>query len=124
MSALTPANELRAAAALLRDTARNAVVNGRDRYTTGSTLRTRSPVVVDDPDEPTVLIETFAPHLEQVNAWLVLMSPAIAGPLAALLEATTACGCEDGDDHYAQRQAALALARAINHPTTGEEAQR
>ncbi|MCX5103441.1 hypothetical protein [Streptomyces sp. NBC_00439] len=72
----TPADEFRQAASLLRDRATAAIHEGRTRWFTGHTLGSRSPVVLDDPEQPSVLIETRATRLERVNAYLELLGPA------------------------------------------------
>ncbi|MFE9850280.1 hypothetical protein ACFYPN_15920 [Streptomyces sp. NPDC005576] len=83
----TPAATLRAAAALLRDRATAAIHDGRTTWSTGHTLGSRSPVVVDDQETPSVLIETFAARLERVNAYLALLGPATGLALADWLDA-------------------------------------
>ena len=78
-----PTDELRAAAQLLRDRAA-AVPPGK--WVPDRTRGSGSPVVVNDRDRPTVLIETHAARYEDVNAYLLLVSPDVAEPLACLLE--------------------------------------
>ncbi len=98
----TPTDELRTAAALLRDRATAAIHEGRTRWATGHTLGSRSPVVVDDPEQPSVLIETYAARLESVNRYLALLGPATGLALADWLNAA------DAADHHA-----LVVARQI-----------
>ncbi|MFD7868011.1 hypothetical protein [Streptomyces sp. NPDC059783] len=86
MTNLSPAKELRAAAALLRDKATAAIHEGRTTWTTDHTLGSRSPVVVDDPEQPSVLIETYAARLERVNSYLALVGPATGLTLADWLD--------------------------------------
>ncbi|MFF3127230.1 hypothetical protein ACFVRD_34115 [Streptomyces sp. NPDC057908] len=84
----TRADELRQAASLLRDKATAATHEGRTRWTTGHTLGSRSPVVLDDPEQPSVLIETYAARLERVNSYLALLGPATGLALAKWLDRT------------------------------------
>ncbi len=42
-------------------------------------------MVVDDPDRPTVLIETWAERLEAVNAYVSLVGPVVGRAFAAWL---------------------------------------
>jgi hypothetical protein len=86
----TPADNLRAAAELLRDKATAAVHEGRTTWSTGYTLGSRSPVVVDDQEHPSVLIETFAARLERVNSYLALVGPATGLVVADWLDAAAA----------------------------------
>lgn len=86
----TPAAELREAAALLRDKATGAIHEGRTTWSTGRTLGSRSLVVVDDQEQPSVLIETYAARLERVNAYLALLGPATGLALAIWLDAAAA----------------------------------
>lgn len=79
---------IRSAAARLRQLATAAAHNDRADWTTGHTLGTRSPVVIDDPQEPTVLIETYAARLEDVNAYVAAMDPATGSDIADWLGAT------------------------------------
>ncbi|MYR75118.1 MULTISPECIES: hypothetical protein [unclassified Streptomyces] len=76
MTTINPTEELQAAASLLRDKATAAIHEGRTTWTTGHTLGSRSPVVVDDQKQPSVLIETYAARLERVNSYLALVGPA------------------------------------------------
>lgn len=82
----TPAAVLRAAAANLRHAAQSAIHEGRSTWVLGATKGSKSPVVVDDPDRPSVLIETWAERLESVNAYLTFVPPAVGLALATLLE--------------------------------------
>ncbi|MFJ1695719.1 hypothetical protein ACIOHC_11295 [Streptomyces sp. NPDC088252] len=83
----TLASELRAAAEMLRDKATAAIHEGRTTWSTGNTLGSRSPVVLDDPELPSVLIETYAARLERVNSYLALLGPATGLTLADWLDA-------------------------------------
>ncbi|AZM91454.1 hypothetical protein [Streptomyces sp. W1SF4] len=85
---MTPAEELRAAADRLLDRTADAIHNDRLTWATGHTLGSRSPVVVDDPEQPSVLIETYAARLEAVNRYLVLLGPATGLALAHWLSET------------------------------------
>lgn len=116
----TPADELRTAAHILRDRASAAVHEGRTTWSTGNTLGSRSPVVIDDPDTPSVLIETYAARLEAVNRYLALLGPATGHAMADWLDSTAATieavirNHEDAAHEGAHWIApALAVARAI-----------
>ncbi|MFE7626069.1 hypothetical protein [Streptomyces sp. NPDC057509] len=112
----TPATELRAAAALLRDKATEAVHEGRTTWSTGNTLGSRSPVVVDDQEQPSVLIETFAARLERVNSYLTLVGPATGLALADWLDTMAR---NSNDEGAAFLDHALAVARQVlGTPTT------
>ncbi|MFF1916175.1 hypothetical protein ACFVYE_32230 [Streptomyces sp. NPDC058239] len=63
----------------LRDLATNAAHEDRTRWETGHTLGSKSPVVVDDHEKPTVLIETWAKHREQVDAYLTAFASPVVG---------------------------------------------
>ncbi|MFT9821192.1 hypothetical protein [Lysinibacillus sp. NPDC056185] len=82
----TPADQLREAASLLRDKATAAIHEGRTTWSTGNTLASRSPVVLDDPEQPSVLIETYAARLERVNSYLALLGPATGIAVADWLD--------------------------------------
>ncbi|MFB6809440.1 hypothetical protein [Streptomyces sp. NPDC056387] len=84
---MTPAEELHAAATLLRDHATEAIHNDRRTWTAGHTLGSASPVVLDDPEHPSVLIETYAARLERVNSYLALLGPATGLAVADWLDA-------------------------------------
>lgn len=77
---------LRAAATKLRTAGAAAIHDGRTRWMKGKTLTSKSPVVIDDHETPTVLIETWAARYEDVQAWLEIVAPGLAEPLAAHLE--------------------------------------
>ncbi|WP_327162836.1 hypothetical protein [Streptomyces zaomyceticus] len=94
------ADKLRAAALLVRELAEGATHDGRRTWSPGHTLSSRSPVVVDDHKQPTVLIETWAPRLEAVNAYVAAMDPGLGVLLAELL-----------DDHARRHDALVASAR-------------
>ncbi|WP_372672651.1 hypothetical protein [Amycolatopsis kentuckyensis] len=78
-----PTDELRAAARLLRGRAA-AVPPGK--WVPSRTGVLGDPVIVNDRERPTVLIETHAAQYEAVNDYLLLLSPDVAEPLACLLE--------------------------------------
>lgn len=84
---MTPDVELRAAADRLRDLADRAIHEGRPQWNTGHTLGSRSPVVIDHAETPSVLIESYAARLEAVNRYVAAMDPALGLTLAAWLEA-------------------------------------
>ncbi|WP_329424038.1 hypothetical protein [Streptomyces sp. NBC_01268] len=122
----TPADEIRAAAKKLRSLATGAAHEDRTRWEVGHTLGSKSRVVVDNHERPTVLIETWAAHREQVDDYLAAFaSPAVGLGVAQWLEQTAreiadcggfAAGAVDGPmndrDHNAW-SAALTVARAI-----------
>lgn len=105
---LSPADELRAAAQTLRDLATRATHEDRPHWSTGHTLGSRSPVVIDHPETPSVLIETYAARLEAVNRYVAAMDPALGAALADWLEDEVA-----GDDCGEITPYALAVARRI-----------
>ncbi|MGW7712146.1 hypothetical protein [Streptomyces sp. NPDC054771] len=110
----TPADELRQAAVLLRRKATAATHEGRTRWVTGHTLGSRSPVVLDDPEQPSVLIETYAARLESVNRYLALLGPATGLALADWLEtASYYVYYVPGPTHPTHVVRALAVARQI-----------
>ncbi|MGW4803033.1 hypothetical protein [Kitasatospora sp. NPDC004272] len=82
---LLPDQVLDQAAELLLAAADAAVHDGRDTWLPGRTRGSSSPVVLDDPDRPTVLIETWADRLEAVNTYLSLVGPAAGRTFAAWL---------------------------------------
>jgi len=103
------ADVLRQAASLLRDKATAAIHEGRTTWSAGHTLGSKSPVVVDDPEQPSVLIETFAARLERVNSYLELLGPATGLALADWLDAEA--GRLSGPDVVSPH--ALAVARQV-----------
>ena len=116
----TPTGELRTAAHRLRELAERATHEDRTNWSTGHTLGSRSPVVVDDPQTPSVLIETYAARLEAVNRYIAAMGPGVGLALANWLElhadVIAARTTEDGTGEYAvaiDGDHALAVARAI-----------
>lgn len=125
MTDLPPADILRRAAAKLRERAQGAVHEDRTTWSTGNTLGSKSPVVVDHPEQPSVLIETYAARLEAVNRYIALIGPATGLALADWLEYTAqfadlytdlsrASGVEPAEqDHDKTVQHALAVADAI-----------
>lgn len=80
-----PADELRAAAEKLRDLAARAMHEDRPHWATGHTLGSRSPVVLDHPEKPSVLIETYAARLEDVNRYIAAMGPDVGAALTELM---------------------------------------
>jgi hypothetical protein len=86
----TAAAELRAAAQKLRDLAERAAHEDRTDWIVGHTKGSRSPVVLDHVEEPSVLIETYAARLEAVNRYVAAMGPRVGVLLAAWLESEAA----------------------------------
>ncbi|GAA2770451.1 hypothetical protein XF35_38955 [Streptomyces platensis subsp. clarensis] len=81
------ATKIRNAAERLRSLATAAAHEDRTRWMVGHTLGSKSPVVVDNHEKPTVLIESWAQHREQVNDYLAAFgSPMVGLAVAALLE--------------------------------------
>ncbi|MEV5140345.1 hypothetical protein AB0K71_05950 [Streptomyces syringium] len=127
MTDTNPAAVLRAAADHLRTLATNAAHEGRHNWDTGHTLGSRSPVVVDHPTQPSVLIETFAARLERVNAFIAAMDPAVGLALAELLatEANVADDIRQASPELTEEQLAawvqgpLAIARLLLGEDTG-----
>jgi hypothetical protein len=130
-----PADEMRTAATLLRTLTQGAVHDGRKHWTTGHTLGSKTPVVVDNHQKPTVLIESYATHYEAVNQYVAAMGPAVGEVLAQLLDAAAhrydaSVRAADevfhddptGRDEFlttgpgAPEPHALTIARLINHP--------
>ncbi|MFI9235806.1 hypothetical protein [Streptomyces sp. NPDC053079] len=108
MSATPPAAVLRAATDRLRALATAATYEERTTWTTGHTRGSLSPVVLDHPEHPGVLIETWATHLEAVNDYVAAMDPAFGLALADLLD-----NLADGDDEGVINPWALAVARRL-----------
>ena len=110
MADLSPAAELRAAAQLIRERGAGATagpwqirilparMSGLQQYAETHMVRAGD-VNVANADR------VSAPHIAG-------MHPGVALAVADLLEATSTCECEEGDDHADIRQAALAIARA------------
>nr|BFD90694.1 hypothetical protein KitaXyl93_20540 [Kitasatospora sp. Xyl93] len=132
------ADLLAAAATRLRAAATEATHNDRTTWQLGHTLGTRTAVVLDDPDKPTVLIETYAERLERVNAYLALVGPATGLAVADWLaqaarthraaeSAARRVWREDGEDDRAAFVAertdhhALAVARAVLGQDGGQQ---
>ncbi|MCG0066511.1 hypothetical protein L0F81_25050 [Streptomyces tricolor] len=118
------ATELRTAAQTLRDLAARATHENRRHWTTGNTLGSRSPVVIDHPEQPSVLIETWAARLEAVNRYIAAMDPAVGTLLAQLLDVeadvVAARTAHDGTEAYALDYGTnrlLDIARLINGTT-------
>lgn len=99
---ISHADELRAAAVLLRELVQRATHENRPRWSTGRTLGSRSPVVVDHPEEPSVLIETYAARLEAVNRYIAAMGPSVGAALAELLEYTARFAGVYDELHWAE----------------------
>lgn len=104
----SPADELRAAASRLRELAERATHENRTAWSTGNTLGSKIPVVVDDPEQPSVLIETYAARLEAVNRYVAAMDPALGLALAAWLDQAAEDAEQIGADPHA-----IAVARSI-----------
>lgn len=100
MKAQSPTETLREAETLLRDKATAAIHEGRTTWSTGHTLGSKSPVVVDDPDQPSVLIETYAARLERVNSYLALVGPATGLALADWLKDSSTLHLPDTECGY------------------------
>ncbi|WP_327169527.1 hypothetical protein [Streptomyces subrutilus] len=120
---MTPADELLTASRLLLDRAASAIHEDRLTWATGNTLGSKSPVVVDDPEKPSVLIETYAARLESVNRYVALLGPATGLALADWLSETAAeVAAVEGTEYALHPEggtskawtAALAVARALN----------
>lgn len=77
---------LRRAAALARETARTAAHDGRIDWTETATLGSSTPVAVDDPDAPSVVIEATAARYEDVVPHIALWDPRVAMAVADLLD--------------------------------------
>ncbi|MFF1792642.1 hypothetical protein ACFVXQ_00115 [Kitasatospora sp. NPDC058263] len=111
-----PADLLTTAAEILRSAATGAIHGGRTTWQLGSTLGTRTAVVLDNQDTPTVLIETYAERLERVNAYLALVGPATGLAVADWLthEAVYQRHLDEtGQDGAEDSTHALAVARAV-----------
>lgn len=104
----SPADTMRAAAQLLRDLAERAAHEDRTDWFTGHAKGSRSPVVLDHAEEPSVLIETYAARLEAVNRYVAAMGPRVGVLLAAWL----ASAAEDAEQIGADPHA-LAVARRL-----------
>lgn len=87
---MNPAQTLTAAAVRLREAAQEAIHEDRPVWRLGNTLGTKTKVVLDDPDKPSVLIETYAARLERVNRYLTMVGPNVGLALADWLEAVAA----------------------------------
>jgi hypothetical protein len=105
---VTPAEELRTASNILRDRATAAIHEDRTTWATGHTKGSRSPVVLDHPDTPSVLIETYAARLEAVNRYLVLV-----GPEAGLVIAAWLADAANDAEQIGPNPHALTVARSI-----------
>lgn len=100
MTGTPETGRLEEASEILRTLTAGAVHEGRTAWKIGHTLGSKSPVVTDDPEKPTVLIETWAARLEDVNAYIATMGPRVGTELADWLgclsvtgpEAVSTCG--------------------------------
>jgi hypothetical protein len=86
---MDPAKTLTTAASMLRDAATAAVHENRTTWQLGETMGTKTKVVLDDPDRPSVLIETYAARLEKVNRYLTMVGPNVGLALADWLDDAT-----------------------------------
>lgn len=109
----TPAAIITRAAARLRQLAEHATHEDRPVWMFGYTMRSRTPVVLDHPDKPSVLIETYAANLEAVNRYIAAMDPAVGLALAAWLESWTGIELNEHGPMPEDAQHALAVARQI-----------
>lgn len=107
----TPAETLRIAAEILRHTAQRAIHKQGPRWMLGTTVADKAAVVVDHPDDPTVLIQSFAERLEAVNAYLVRVHPGVGLTLADWL-----------DDEARAHEAAEQAAANVFHDDPGNRA--
>lgn len=119
---MTPAEELRAAATRLREMAK-ATAGGK---WTAEYLGNHNAwwVTHDSKDEDGSTTWGTVADLESIDmagnaAWIALMGPDKAGPLAAWLEACVKQRCIYADAMDPEQAAALAFARSILH-TEGE----
>ena len=116
MADLSPADQLRAAAKLMRDRANGATPGPwrafshmRDWYVASETYGQVTTGIHDETGSTEiVLIERDRADAGHIAG----MHPGTALAVADLLDATSTCECEEGDDHADIRQAALAVARA------------
>ncbi|MGW8762348.1 hypothetical protein ACWGN5_07595 [Streptomyces sp. NPDC055815] len=116
---VTPA--LRDAAEKLRALAARAVHQDRPRWFLGHTLGSKTPVVLDDHEQPSTLVDVWAERREDVNAYLAAYaSPHVARAVADWLGCEAALADEErgrpscswcGTDH-AQTIAALITGEA------------
>lgn len=79
-------------------------------------------------DPATWIVATGRRTAEQVHPdfdarHIAGMHPGVAEALADLLETVASCGCEEGDDHWPEKAAALKVARAVLGTTAGSSAQ-
>lgn len=105
---LSPAETLRTAAEILRHTAQRATHEQGPRWMLGTTDTDKAAVVLDHPDQPTVLIQSYAERLEAVNAYLVRMHPGVGLALANWLDSAAEDAKQIGPDFRA-----LVVARQI-----------
>ncbi|MFI0156157.1 hypothetical protein [Streptomyces lydicus] len=104
----SPAATLRAAANKLRALAHAATYEDRTTWAPGHTKGSLSAVVLDHPERPGVLIEIWAAHLEDVNAYIAAMGPALGLALADWLAGAAEDAEQIGASHHA-----LTVARQI-----------
>ncbi|MFJ6608157.1 hypothetical protein [Streptomyces lydicus] len=104
----SPAATLRTAADKLRTLANAATYEDRTTWTPGHTKGSLSAVILDHPERPGVLIETWASHLEDVNAYIATMDPALGLVIADWLNSAA----EDAEQTGANPHA-LNVARQI-----------
>ncbi|PBC72324.1 MULTISPECIES: hypothetical protein [unclassified Streptomyces] len=96
-----PADTLRAAADKLRALANGATYEDRTTWAPGHTKGSLSAVVLDHPERPGVLIETWASHLEDVNQYIATMGPALGLALADWLASAAEDAEQIGANHHA-----------------------
>lgn len=110
----SPADTLRIAADKLHALAMTATHEDRTTWTPGHTKGSLSAVVIDDPERPSVLIETWAPRLEAVNDYIAAMNPATGLALADWMENVADRVRKTGEEWVgADLHHALAVARQV-----------
>lgn len=119
MPDLTPAAEIRAAAALVRSHAEAASADAGTPWTSHPRRPEQADSVADIRSTPfKMLLHGAAPYgrgpfvTGPVGRWIALVDPAVGLLLAAWLDSAAEDAEQIGADHHA-----LALARAINTPT-------
>lgn len=78
-----PCEIVRRAAKLMKERAQDAIhTEGRNRLFVSRTKASKTPVVVDDVEQPTILIESFAARYEAVNEHIAGLDPVVAISIA------------------------------------------